>query len=142
MGSDNKEGFANMNIGMIDEDGVFHDLGPIKDFKPLDLDVLTKEPSSDNVLGIKKVIFNDPATIVFWEDGTKTVVKCKDGDLFSYDTGIYAATLKKIFGESYSVYKKDVNRIIEEEIAIKEKLLAALAKKLEEKGYLTATCQV
>ena len=106
-----------------------------------------------NVLGIKKVIFNDPATIVFWEDGTKTVVKCKDGDLFTYEKGIYAATLKKIFGESYSVYKKDVNRIIEEEIANKEKLLAeeiankekllaVIAKKLEEKGYLTATCQV
>lgn len=141
MGSDNKEGFSYINIGMFDEDGVFHDLGPIKDFKPLDLDALTKEPPSDNVLGIKKVIFNDPATIVFWEDGTKTVVKCKDGDLFSYDMGIYAATLKKIFGESYSVYKKDVNHIIEEEIADKEKLLAALAKKLEEKGYLTGTCQ-
>lgn len=25
---------------------------------------------------IKKVIFNDPATIVLWNDGTKTVVKC------------------------------------------------------------------
>ena len=25
---------------------------------------------------IKEVIFNDPATIVYWEDGTKTVVKC------------------------------------------------------------------
>lgn len=26
---------------------------------------------------IKNVIFNDPATIVFWKDGTKTVVKCQ-----------------------------------------------------------------
>ena len=26
---------------------------------------------------IKNVIFNDPATIVFWTDGTKTVVKCQ-----------------------------------------------------------------
>lgn len=27
---------------------------------------------------IKDVIYNCPATIVFWEDGTKTVVKCKN----------------------------------------------------------------
>ena len=27
---------------------------------------------------IKKVIFNDPATIIFWNDGTKTVVKAND----------------------------------------------------------------
>ena len=33
-----------------------------------------KEPPS----GIKKVIFNPPATIVFWEDGSKTVVKCRE----------------------------------------------------------------
>ena len=29
-------------------------------------------------LAIKKVIFNAPATIVFWDDGTKTVVKCEN----------------------------------------------------------------
>lgn len=67
-------------------------------------------------IGIKKVIFNDPATIVFWNDGTKTVVKCKEGDLFTYEMGIYAATLKKIFGATYGQYKKDVNHIIDEEI--------------------------
>ena len=27
-------------------------------------------------LNVSKIIFNPPATIVFWEDGTKTVVKC------------------------------------------------------------------
>lgn len=27
---------------------------------------------------IKDVIYSDPATIVFWKDGTKTVVKCKN----------------------------------------------------------------
>jgi hypothetical protein len=29
---------------------------------------------------IKKVIFNPPATIVLWGDGTKTVVKCQEDD--------------------------------------------------------------
>ena len=31
-------------------------------------------------LRITKVIFNDPATIVFWSDGTKTVSKCHPDD--------------------------------------------------------------
>ena len=31
---------------------------------------------------ITNVIFNDPATIVFWSDGTKTVVKCCEDDIF------------------------------------------------------------
>lgn len=31
---------------------------------------------------IKNVIFNDPATIVFWSDGTKTIVKCGKHDTY------------------------------------------------------------
>lgn len=30
-----------------------------------------------------QVIFHDPATIVYWADGTKTVVKCAEGDTYS-----------------------------------------------------------
>lgn len=44
---------------------------------------------------IKKVIFNNPATIVFWTDGTKTVVKCAEGDTFSKETGLALAFMKK-----------------------------------------------
>lgn len=49
-------------------------------------------------LTIKKVIYNDPATIVFWEDGTKTIVKCQEGDSFSKETGLAMAFLKRIHG--------------------------------------------
>lgn len=35
-----------------------------------------------NASPIKKVIFNDPATIILWKDGTKTVVKCQEGDTY------------------------------------------------------------
>ena len=31
-------------------------------------------------VSIRKVIFNDPATIVLWSDGSKTVVKCGPED--------------------------------------------------------------
>jgi len=46
----------------------------------------------------QKVIFNDPATIVLWDDGTKTVVKCQDGDVYSKQTGLLMCIAKKAFG--------------------------------------------
>ena len=54
--------------------------------------------SSVNSMGIKDVIFNDPATIVLWKDGTKTVVKCQENDTFSKETGLAMAICKKFFG--------------------------------------------
>ena len=47
---------------------------------------------------IKKVIFNDPATIVMWSDGTKTVVKCQEGDTFDPEKGLAMCVVKKMFG--------------------------------------------
>lgn len=47
---------------------------------------------------IKDVIFNDPATIVFWADGTKTVVKCQEGDEFDPEKGLTMAIAKKVYG--------------------------------------------
>ena len=48
--------------------------------------------------GIKDVIFNPPATIVLWEDGTKTVVKCQARDTYSKEVGLAMAICKKAFG--------------------------------------------
>lgn len=47
---------------------------------------------------IKDVKFNDPATIVFWADGTKTIVKCQDGDIFDPEKGLAMAITKKALG--------------------------------------------
>lgn len=58
---------------------------------------------------IKKVIFNDPATIVLWRDGTKTVVKCQDGEIFDKEKGLSMAIAKKALGNKgnyYDVFKK------------------------------------
>lgn len=52
---------------------------------------------------IKDVIFNDPATIVFWEDGTKTVVKAKD-ETFDPEKGLAMAFSKKMFGNEGNYY--------------------------------------
>ena len=53
---------------------------------------------SNNIPEVKKVIFNDPATIVYWKDGTKTVVKCQEGDNFDSEKGFAMAFLKKCWG--------------------------------------------
>lgn len=47
---------------------------------------------------IKDVIFNNPATIVFWADGSKTIVKCQNGDTYSKETGLAMAIAKKAYG--------------------------------------------
>lgn len=75
-----------------------------------------KEKEEVKSIAIKYVIFDGPATIVFWDDGTKTVVKCTDDDSYSYEVGIAMATLKKIFGESYSTYKHAVSDAISDAI--------------------------
>lgn len=49
---------------------------------------------------IERVIFNAPATVVYWKDGTKTVVKCQDGDKYSKETGLAMAIVKKVYGNN------------------------------------------
>ena len=51
--------------------------------------------------GIKKVIFNEPATIVIWDDGTKTVVKCSEGDTYSEWSGLAFCICKKLMGDEF-----------------------------------------
>lgn len=48
-------------------------------------------------LEIINVIFNDPATIVFWNDGTKTVVKANN-EPFDKEKGLAMAFAKKALG--------------------------------------------
>ena len=55
---------------------------------------------------IKNVIFNDPATIVFWADGTKTVVQCQDGDIFDPEKGLETAITKKALGNKGNYYNE------------------------------------
>lgn len=58
---------------------------------------------------IKDVIYNDPATIVFWEDGTKTVVKCEFSKRFDPEKGLAMAFSKKMFGNKgnyCNIFKK------------------------------------
>jgi hypothetical protein len=55
-------------------------------------------PFINTNIKIKNVIFNPPATIVFWTDGTKTVVKCQEGDMYDPEKGLAMAISKKALG--------------------------------------------
>lgn len=50
---------------------------------------------------IKDVIFNDPATIVYWVDGTKTVVKAHN-EKFDPEKGLAMAICKRFLGSNKS----------------------------------------
>lgn len=50
-------------------------------------------------LKIKKVIYNDPATIIYWVDGTKTIVKCSEDDYYDEEKGLAMAICKKCLGD-------------------------------------------
>ena len=63
----------------------------------------------------KKVIFNNPATIVYWNDGTKTVVKCQAGDTFNEEVGLMAAMLKR-YMRNDNTYNKIINELLSKKI--------------------------
>ena len=47
---------------------------------------------------IKKVIFNPPATIVLWDDKSKTVVKAQNGEPYDPEKGLAMCIVKKVYG--------------------------------------------
>ena len=57
-----------------------------------------KEERRDLSKEIDHVLFNDPYTIVFWKDRTKTVVKCQEGDKYSKEIGLSMCIIKKLSG--------------------------------------------
>ena len=80
-------------IGMIETDK--HEVTP--DFIINELDLLHL---------VDHVIINPPATIVFWKDGTKTVVTCKEEDQFDEEKGLAMAITKKVLGNKFSYSDK------------------------------------
>ena len=82
---------------------------------------------------IKDVVFSGPATIVFWTDGTKTVVKCRKGDKFDPEKGIAMACAKKLLGNEDGYHKeiaKYAKTVKKDELAAldTEKLRSLVAK--------------
>ena len=85
-----------------------------------------------NPLHVDRIIFSPPATIVFWKDGTKTVVKCAKGEPFSEYNGFAAALLKKVFG-SNSAVKKIIQRKKQYHASVKTTPASAQTTTLEQR---------
>lgn len=85
---------------------------------------------------IKNVIYNDPATIVFWSDGTKTVVKCGEGDEFDPEKGLAMAISKKALGNQGNYYNTFTKWLPEEEVVWNNifKMLMRLSNKFNTGG--------
>ena len=63
---------------------------------------------------IKRVIFNDNATIVIWRDDTKTVVRCQEGETFDKEKGLALCIIKHKFGD-IGYYNEIFKRLIKED---------------------------
>lgn len=63
----------------------------------------------------KKVIFNDPATIIYWNDDTKTVVKKMEGEPFIPYYGFCIACAKKIMGGNWAI-RKEIAKYLPEDM--------------------------
>lgn len=94
-------------------------------FKPIDIDVtfsscpttdkkkeakksvdsFATKQSTNRRVKIKDVIFSNPATVVFWSDGTKTVVKTRGGEKYDREKGLAMAIIKKITGNTSNYYE-------------------------------------
>ena len=73
----------------------------------------------NNNPSIKNVIFNNPATIVFWSDGTKTVVKAEN-EPFDPEKGLAMAIAKKSLGNKGDYYNEFKKWLPEEEAKWKD----------------------
>lgn len=56
-------------------------------------------------LEIKSVYFNDPVTVVMWNDGTKTIVRCSENDFYDPEKGLAMAIVKKAYGNDSKFHK-------------------------------------
>lgn len=80
---------------------------------------------NNGLLDISDVIFNDPATIVLWRDGSKTVVKAQDGETYDPEKGLAMAICKKTMGNTrdyYITFKKHLKKWKKEHPSLPEDL--------------------
>lgn len=75
-----------------------------------DIDSVSKMIQNRNhgclIPGIVKVIYNPPATIILWEDETKTVVKCCETDIYDPEKGFAMAVIKKLCGNKSAPFHR------------------------------------
>lgn len=102
----------------------------------LQMTVSNMSEPNPNLVEIKNVVFNPPATIVFWTDNSKTVVKAEN-EAFDPEKGLAMAIAKKALGNKgnyYNVFRKWLPK----EEAEKDHKKTVPKKSL---AYSCATCQ-
>jgi hypothetical protein len=123
--------------------------GPFGKIGYSDLTVRTKAPKRTGQFGIKNVIFNNPATIVYWDDDTRTIVYCNDNvklvkkvvdgkeievakpmkaETFSEEVGLAMAIAKKHYGNAgayNNIFREYIPGMKEREKAAKKERKAA-----------------
>ena len=58
----------------------------------------------------EKVIFSPPATVVYWADKTRTVVKCGKDDEYNRETGLALCYMKKAFDNKSGTFNKALRK--------------------------------
>ena len=94
-------------------------------------------------LEITNVIYNDPATIVFWSDNTKTIVKVTN-EKFDPEKGLAMAIAKKYYGNQGSYFnhlKKWIPSYKSVASKAKHKVGDQISFDLKGFGHYTATAQ-
>lgn len=102
---------------------------------------------------VEDVKFSGPCTIVFWNDGTKTMVRCHEKDHMDQEKGILACMAKKLYdntnifnevlreyaepeeevhvhGSTVQEQMSNVNKIVEEQAAIIKELEESLGESM------------
>ena len=73
-----------------------------------------------NNIKVQKVIYNDPATIVYFTDGSRTVVKRHKDDPFDEQTGLLMCIAKRFLGDEFhKVLKENVKGYNKKKVKIK-----------------------
>lgn len=57
-------------------------------------------------ISVDHIFYDDVATVVFWTDGTKTVVRCPEGKPYDEYSAFCAALAKKIYGNNSKLQKE------------------------------------
>lgn len=68
-----------------------------------------------NSIKVKSVKFSEPATIVFFEDGTKAVTKCRAGDEYDINLGVSWAICKKVARDRGLTVKEFITCVVPQE---------------------------
>jgi hypothetical protein len=114
--------------------------GNTDDYKRLVDSIYGHRPSA-KLPAIEKVIFNAPATIVFWKDGSdKTIVKTQNGEAYDPEKGLAMAITKKALGNEGKYFNEIKKWVGDYEPASESKKYAEIGELVSD-GLFAATVE-